>query len=174
MSATSAPVLHTERLILRGPEPQDLPGFLAYFASPRSRYTGGPLDPGPAWRLFACEIGHWHICGFGMWSVTLRGHPDRCIGMVGCWHPADFPENELGWILWPEAEGRGIAAEAAQAARAHAYGPLGWTTAVSYIDPENARSIGLAERLGARRDDAAPRRDPTDLVYRHPAPEALQ
>ena len=59
------------------------------------------------------------------------------------------------------------------AARAHAYGALGWTTAVSYIDPQNARSIRVAERMGAKLDPDAVPMDPGDLVYRHPAPEDL-
>jgi RimJ/RimL family protein N-acetyltransferase len=41
---------------------------------------------------------------------------------------------------------------------------------VSYIDPGNARSIRLAERLGARLDRSAAKSDPEDLVYRHEAP----
>ncbi len=40
-------------------------------------------------------------------------------------------------------------------------------TLVSYIDPDNARSIRLAERLGATIDDHARKQDPDDLVYRH-------
>ena len=32
----------------------------------------------------------------------------------------------------------------------------GLTTLVSYIDPDNRRSIRLAERMGARRDTVAP------------------
>ena len=62
---------------------------------------------------------------------------------------------------------------AAAAARDHAFGALGWETAVSYIDPDNIRSVALAERLGARHDPEA--RGPGEnscLVYRHPRPEA--
>jgi RimJ/RimL family protein N-acetyltransferase len=95
--------------------------------------------------------------------------------MAGPWYPADWSEPELGWTLWSAAhEGKGYAHEAAVAARAHAYSVLGWTTAVSYIDPDNARSIALAERLGATLDPDAAHHNPADLVYRHPAPEALQ
>ncbi|MEL7026999.1 MAG: GNAT family N-acetyltransferase, partial [Pseudomonadota bacterium] len=49
---------------------------------------------------------------------------------------------------------------------------LGLSTLVSYIDPENARSIALAERLGAVRDDEAEKPEDNPLVYRHPTPEA--
>ena len=47
--------------------------------------------------------------------------------------------------------------------------PVVYARCVSYIDPGNARSIALAERLGARPDPDAPRADPDDLVYRHTA-----
>jgi RimJ/RimL family protein N-acetyltransferase len=92
--------------------------------------------------------------------------------MTGPWFPEGWPEQEIGWSLWSaEAEGRGFALEAAQAARGYAYGDLGWPTAVSYIRPENRRSIALAQRLGAVLDpDAATPDDSDDLVYRHPAP----
>ena len=91
------------------------------------------------------------------------------------WHPITWPEREIGWSVYdPAIEGTGIAREAAEAVRAWAYTTLGWTTAVSYIDPDNAASIRLAERLGCTLDEAAekPEGEPC-LVYRHPAPEAL-
>jgi RimJ/RimL family protein N-acetyltransferase len=108
--------------------------------------------------------------GYGLFIIEAKGDPTP-LGMCGPWHPIDWPEPELAWSIWsPAAEGRGIMFEAVTAARSHAFGPLGWDTAVSYIDPANARSIALAERLGAVRDAAAPRLDPADLVYRHPNP----
>ncbi|MGI9393987.1 MAG: GNAT family N-acetyltransferase, partial [Boseongicola sp.] len=94
------------------------------------------------------------------------------------WYPEDWPEPEIGWTVWAaEAEGEGFAFEAAKAARDFAFRELGWTTAVSYIDDGNDRSVALAERLGAWRDDAAETPDndePPVLVYRHPVPEVLK
>lgn len=171
---TQIPTLTTERLILRGPEPGDLEAFISYYSSERSQYTGGPKTRREAWRSFAVELGHWQIHGFGMWIITRKGS-DEGLGVVGLWFPEGWPEQELGWMLWPKAEGKGFAHEAALAARTHAYVSLGWRTAVSYIDQGNSRSIALAERLGATRDDTAeyPGEQPC-LIYRHPAPEALQ
>ena len=82
---------------------------------------------------------------------------------------------EIGWTIWStEAEGKGIAAEAARAAIDFAFRDLGWPTAVSYIAPGNERSIALAKRLGAVQDTTAPRPgDGSALVFRHPKPEAL-
>ena len=171
------PTLTTDRLTLRSPEARDWPAFRNFFLSDRSEYTGGPYDdPKRAWILFAAELGHWTLQGFGMWSVTLKD--DTPIGLVGCWFPAGgepggWPEKEIGWLLWDGYEGQGYAYEAAQAARAHCYGPLGWPTAVSYIHRDNARSITLAERLGCTLDPSAVHPNPDALIYRHPAPEAL-
>ncbi|MEO0623349.1 MAG: GNAT family N-acetyltransferase [Pseudomonadota bacterium] len=177
IALTGIPVLETERLLLRAPQPQDGPGYVAFMMSERAQYVGGPLPERRAWYAFATEFGHWATRQFGMWAVTEKGS-DICLGYVGCWCPQTWPEAEIGWTLWPEAEGRGIAYEAALAARAHAYGTLGWATAVSYIDYGNERSARLAERLGARLDPEAlfPGHDmgaEPCRVYRHPAPEDL-
>ncbi len=152
------PVLETERLILRAPVAEDWARWLPFAMSERARHIGGPHDEGKAWRGFCHIVGMWVARGFGFFVFAPKeGGP--ALGHAGPWAP--------------EAEGKGYASEAAEAARAHAFGALGWDTAVSYVMPENARSIRLAERLGARRDSGA--RTPWDepcLVYRHPAPEA--
>ncbi len=167
---SGTPVLHSSRLSLRAPVASDWPAWRDFSATDRARFVGGPVDPEKSWRAFGHFIGHWVLRGFGSFVVTLRDDAAP-IGAVGPWCPEGWPECEIGWTMWdPAAEGRGYAFEAATTARAHAFVDLGWATAVSYIDPDNARSIALAERLGAVRDDAAERQDPRDLVYRHPAP----
>ncbi len=166
------PVIETTRLILRGPEPEDYPNFKSTFTSYRARFMGGPLNPYESWMLYAAEIGHWRIRGFGMWMIHDRD-TDETYGMAGGWKPAMWPEAEIAWVIWPEVAGRGIALEATHAARNYFYRQLGWKTAVSYIDPKNLDSIRLAERLGARKDPAAPTVDGHDVVYRHPSPEEL-
>ncbi|KRW96056.1 GNAT family N-acetyltransferase [Paracoccus sp. MKU1] len=164
------PLLATERLVLRAPQAGDWPAWRDFATGERARWIGGPMvEPGQAWRAFGHIVGHWVLRGFGSFVVTDRdsGAP---LGSVGPWFPDGWPEHELGWTLWTaEAEGRGIAHEAALAARDFAARRLGWTSAVSYILPANTRSVALAERLGALRDpDAAhPGKEPC-LVYRHP------
>jgi RimJ/RimL family protein N-acetyltransferase len=168
------PVLTTDRLTLRAPAPQDWPGFSAFLSTPRSDFVrDGELDEGRKWRAFGHVIGHWVMRGFGMFIFTARGSDDA-LGMAGPWFPAGWPEREIGWSVWrAEAEGKGLANEAAAAARDFAFRTLGWDTAVSYIVPENTRSIALAERLGATRDDnAAYPGDKPCHVYRHPNTEA--
>ncbi len=171
---TNIPTLETERLILRAPGMQDWEAWLAFCLDDRSRFVrADDIDEGKAWRAFCHVAGMWALRGYGSFVITAKG-ADTALGLTGPWHPIDWPERELGWTIWSAAaEGQGYAYEAARAARDYAFGTLGWTTAVSYIDPENTRSIALAERLGAVRDPSAKVPHPEDpcLVYRHPAPE---
>ncbi len=162
----TTPVLHTARLVLRKPDARDAKSAVRFFASDRAKHINEYTE-GQAWRAFAAEIGHWEIKGFGMFTVCLRDDLDTALGLVGPWHPPDWPETEIGWLLFEGSEGKGIAQEAAAACLRYAFRDLCWDQAVSYIDPENARSIALAERLGAVRDDACARPHPDDLVYRH-------
>ncbi len=174
MSVTfSTPTLETERLTLRGPKPADAEIFMAFYATDRAKFVGGPMEPWQAWGFFGTEMGHWIIRGYGMFVVTLKGD-DTALGIVGHWYPQGWPETEIGWVLFdPKMEGQGIAREAAEACIDHAWNVLKWDTIVSYINPENAPSIRLAERLGAVLDPDAEycKPDKQGLVYRHPKPE---
>ncbi len=160
--------LETERLVLRRLAAGDADGYVAFCRSRRARFAGGVRSAAAAWRDFAAELGHWALRGYGMFAVTERGGDDTCLGIVGPWYPEGWPEREVGWLMWAGAEGKGYAAEAARACLAHAFGPLGWDSAVSYIDENNARSIALAEKLGATLDAGAATPSADTLVYRHP------
>ncbi|KGM47157.1 GNAT family N-acetyltransferase [Pseudooceanicola atlanticus] len=173
MPETAIPVIETERLVMRGPEPGDYPSFRHTFASYRSRFMGGPLNAYETWMLYAAEIGHWQIRGYGMWMIHDR-KTDETLGMAGGWKPAQWPEAEIAWIIWPETAGHGYALEATHAARGYFYNTLGWEGAVSYLDPKNLDSVRLAERLGAVKDNAAPTVDGHDVCYRHPSPADLR
>lgn len=96
-------------------------------------------------------VGHWQLRGFGVWAVEERAS-DALVGRVGLHFPEGWPDRELAWTLARPYWGRGYALEAARAALAHAFGPLGWHRVISLIDPDNHRSIRLAERLGERRE----------------------
>ncbi|MGR3780394.1 MAG: GNAT family N-acetyltransferase [Albimonas sp.] len=161
-----APVLDTPRLRLRPMRFADWPGYAAFMASPRSVDMGGPFDERAAWGMFCHDLGCWPLFGHG--ALMIEDRAGAVLGQVGISAGPLFPEPELGRLVHEAAEGRGVAFEAACALRAWAYGPRGLATLVSYIDPANARSRRLAERLGARLDPAARPQDPGDLVYRHP------
>ena len=164
------PVIETERLILRAPRIADETGWAGFIGDDRAHFVGGPLDRGRQWRSFATLVGHWVMRGCGGFVLQIQEDPAP-LGQVGPGFPGDWPEPEIAWTLWsPEAEGKGYATEAAGAVLRHVFEDLGWPTAVSYIDLGNARSIAVAERLGATLDPEAARPEPDLLVYRHARP----
>lgn len=166
------PIIETERLRLRGLKSADFDAEANFYASNRSEYVGGPLSRGQVWKLFAALIGHWELRGYGFWAVEEKETGTYC-GHVGLWFPEDWPEPEIGWSLVAGAEGRGIAREAAEVARNYAFDTLGWTTAISMIDPSNLRSITLADKMGAVFDyDYQHPVLGAMKVWRHPKPEA--
>lgn len=170
---TDIPVIETERLVLRAPMRSDFDLLAEIYASDRARYMGGPFSRRDAWRFWCAAVASWMLCGFGYWTVEQR-RTNGLVGFVGLAQPIENPERELGWEIRADYEGQGYAFEAAAAARDHAFEALGWETLVSYVDPGNARSIALAERLGAVRDPAAHAPDPTDIVFRHLHPAAKE
>ena len=108
--------------------------------------------------------GHWQLRGFGLWAVEERAS-GSLVGRVGLHFPEGWPERELAWALARPYWGRGFALEAARAALGHAFDSLAWNRVISLIDPDNHRSIRLAERLGERLEGEVTLRDYRLLVY---------
>jgi RimJ/RimL family protein N-acetyltransferase len=166
MSNGTIPTLETRRLVLRPPVLLDFGPYRDLMASPRSVFMGGPFDEARAWGLFCHDIACWRLFGHGALMIDVTATAE-CVGQVGINHGPLFPEKELGWLLYDGFEGQGYVTEAAAALRDWAFAELRLPSLVSYFDPANVRSIAVAERLGAVRDDHASRRDPDDVVYRH-------
>ncbi|SPF77467.1 GNAT family N-acetyltransferase [Pseudoprimorskyibacter insulae] len=164
----TAPVIETNRLRLRGHTMADLDALCDLFASDRAEYMGGAIARKDAWRWLASEVAMWDLLGHGAWGIETRD--GAFLGQVGLLKPPHFPEVELGYTLLESAEGKGYAFEAASAVLGWAWAQ-GFETLVSYIDPNNARSIALAERLGATHDPQAALPDgetaEETIVYRH-------
>lgn len=163
--AMIAPTLQTERLTLRMPVIADFEYRANFYVSERSVWEDGPLDRHQAWRVWASEVGQWPLLGFGPFSVE-DSQTQHYLGEVGIYQPDGYPEPELGWFTVPHAEGKGIAFEAARAVMRWSRATFGWDRLVNYIDPQNARSIALAIRLGGVSADL-PGSSPTDVVLAH-------
>ena len=163
------PTLFTPDLTLRAPVIGDFELYAETCASPRASFIGGPMDREEAWYDLASAVAGWVLQGFGYWTITDR-KTTAILGWTGFGHLTTEPEPELGWCTTPSAEGKGVAFAAASAARDWCFETLNWSSVVSYIDPGNARSIALAQRMGAVLDTTVTAADPKDLVYRHYKP----
>ncbi len=142
------PTLETARLRLHVPGLADFDAWAAVFTTDISRFMDGPYDREDAFTDFAASVGTWLLRGHGPMVIKDKSTGATLGFVLIGFEPGDL-EPELGWFLLSSAEGRGVAAEAAVALRAHAFDSLGMPRLVSYIDPENARSRALAARLGA-------------------------
>lgn len=142
----------SERLLLRQWRLDDFEPVAEFYANePLARFVGGPCDHETAWRKIAMLAGHWHLRGHGYWAVEEKASGDFC-GAVGLWKSHAWPELELGYWLIPAKFGRGYATEAGAVAIDFARNQLGAATLVSYIEPDNAASMKVAQRLGATRE----------------------
>jgi RimJ/RimL family protein N-acetyltransferase len=145
--AAAVPVLHTERLTLRAPRLADFAAYAAIACTDRGVHIGGPFTEEDAWADFCCMVANWLLRGHGNWVIET--HAGKAVGFVLIGFEPGDAEPELGWFLSEEAEGQGYATEAALAARDHAFAALGMDRLVSYIDPQNATSRLVAQRLDA-------------------------
>lgn len=160
--------VETERLTLRLFRESDLDAYAEMCSDPevmRHMAQGRAMTRAEAWRHMAMVLGHWQLRGFGMWAVEERDSGELA-GRVGCWRPEGWPALEVGWTLRRSHWGRGIATEAARASIKFAFETLNEEKVLHLIEPENLRSIRVAERLGAYRDGYFNLVDSRLLVFR--------
>lgn len=171
MTHMDIPELRTARLRLRAFRPDDLDDYAAIRAEPEvARYIGGPLSRVETWDRMAVMNGQWALRGYGLFAIEETASR-RVIGHTGILHPDDWPEPEIPYTIGPAAWGQGYATEAARAVRAWAFDSYGFARLVSFVVPSNARSIRVAEKLGAVRDGTAALRGVTADVWVHRRPD---
>ena len=152
MSTTfEIPTLRSERLVLRAFRDADLDALAAMQANAEVRRFLGvtPLSRAESWSMMERVLGQWALRTYGLFAVEVEG---RCAGWAGILHPLEWPEPELAYSLDRPFWGRGIATEAARTAREWAFERHRFARLASFIMPDNARSIRVAEKLGAVRE----------------------
>ena len=172
----SAPTLETERLRLRAWTRADREAYWALLEEPAVyRYFGAePASREDNWRRLMAQTGSWQINGFGGWAVT-RKDDGRVIGMVSLFTAfraldPDFGDTpEMGWIFATETHGQGLAGEACRAVLDWADAHLPPTPIWAIINPDNASSIRLAERLSFEHRNRSTYHDEPILVLKRPA-----
>ena len=165
--AFDIPTLDAGPVTLRAPREGDLDALAGFMASERSQYVGGPANRADSWAIIARILGHWALRGYGFWYIAEK-ETDRAIGACGFINREGWDEPELGWQVWDGFEGRGIAHAAARTARTYGARHFGLDGVISYIVPQNTRSIALAQRLGATFEREGEVLGHECHVYRHP------
>ena len=163
------PTLTTDRLRLRHWDVKDFPAYCALVTdAERQAFVGGAMDEIRAWDDFSARAGQWALRGLGIFLVAEKDS-DAAVGFAGLWFPRDLEEPELCWSLFPGAEGKGYATEAAAEARRWAYDEKQLDPLVSFVHPDNHASRAVAERLGASIEGEGELRGNPRIIYRHPS-----
>lgn len=172
---SQAPLIETERLLLRQFEVQDLDAHAATLGDEQVMlHIGGkPLNREDSWRRLASGVGMWSLIGMGPWAVELKSD-GRMVGHCGFFQferdmqPPILGEPEMGWIFDRSVHGQGIALEACHAALKWAETGIGADSYPAIIDLENSPSMKLAERLGFVRLGDGIYRDAPIALFRRP------
>jgi len=148
--------LRTERLLLRQWRAGDREPFAEMNADPEvMRHIGsGVLGSVASDELRARLRREWTRAHHGLWALE-RAEDGAFLGFCGLTTPAWGGPGveghlEIGWRLRRDAWGHGFASEAARAAIAVAWDGLGVDATIALVHPDNARSLGVGERLGMR------------------------
>ncbi|MEZ4806283.1 MAG: GNAT family N-acetyltransferase [Flavobacteriales bacterium] len=146
-----APVLTTERSVLRPLRPSDAEEVFAMRSDPQvmqhvNRPLAKSLDDARALIELIDSMGAANASV--QWAMTLKGE-DRFIGLIGFWRIVkEHHLAELGYMLAREHWGRGLITEAITAAVAHGFGTLGLHRVEAITRPGNAASARVLLKNG--------------------------
>ena len=149
-----APLIETERLILRAHDTNDFAACAMLWGSAEVvRFIGGaPRAPQDAWFRILRYAGHWTLLHYGFWAIT-----DKATGaFLGEGGFSDFRRGitaledvpEMGWALMPSAWGQGFAKEAVGAFARWGDANLDAHETGCIISPDNRASLVVAENSG--------------------------
>ena len=145
-------ILETKRLLLRHFIPEDLEALYALYSDPEIRQY---FPEGTLTREETKEELEWFLHGhpshpeLGLWA-TIHKETGKFIGRCGLlpWTIEARQEVEVAYLLDKAYWGQGLATEAAQAIMDYAFNQLQLSPLICLIDPENAASKKVAERIG--------------------------
>lgn len=143
--------LLTARLRIRPWESGDRPAIARMVRDPdmmRHITRGRTWSDTEVDEILARQARHLERFGacFGAVELVETG---EVVGLAGL-QPHDDGQFELGWWIWKEYWGRGLATEAMRAVVDHARDVMGLQRVVAVIDPPNIASRRVAEKLGMR------------------------
>ncbi|MBS0561040.1 MAG: GNAT family N-acetyltransferase [Proteobacteria bacterium] len=113
--------VQTARLVLTPVSGADLPDLIRLKADPRvfAIMLGGVRSAARTMEELAEDIACWGANGWGMWTIRARASGQgrgAFVGLTGLMARPDGRGTALRFALRPEAQGRGLASEAAGAA----------------------------------------------------------
>ena len=157
-------ILRTARLVLSPVGGGDLPDLRAIKADPSvfAVMLGGVRDCAQTAEDLARDVVAWGQYGFGIWTIREAG---RFVGITGLQHRGDGRGIALRFALWPEAQGRGLAREAAYAALRFGHDRAGLSRIIAVARESNFGSRMVLGGIGMRQAGIFVQRGYTMLLY---------
>lgn len=147
--------LEGDRVALRRLGGEDVPRLYEIFSDPEvSRYwSSGPLESPAGAQLLLEEIDSlWEEGTLFQWGIA-RVPEDDVVGTCTLFQvDREHGRGEVGYALAYRFWGRGYATEALSLLLGYVFHDLGLHRLEADVDPRNAPSIRLLERLGFRRE----------------------
>jgi ribosomal-protein-alanine N-acetyltransferase len=150
------PVITTERLFLRGWEPEDVDSVFRYASDPEvTRYMDWErhrsLDD--SWVFLDHVIARQYVVEAYSYAVCLRERPWAALGGIGVvWEHREHEVMELGYVLARSEWGKGYVVEAALALLSRVFLDLKPQHVFAPVFADNARSCRVCEKLGMHLD----------------------
>lgn len=143
------PVLKTERLVLRRVSEHDVNEILALRSNPETmKYI-----PRPLLKTIDDALGHYKMIDEAIenntginWAITLKENP-KLLGIMGFYRIQ--PENyraEIGYMILPEHQGKGIVTEAIETLLQYAFNEMKLHSVEAVIDPDNIASEKVLQK----------------------------
>jgi len=149
-------VVETQRLLARKPVKDDFDLVFRLYQNPQvMRTLGGILPKDAAYEKFIWNLSLWEKNGFGQW-LWFEKKSDLFVGRAGL-RQFKMPEIqkhgdivELGYVLFPQFWGKGLATEIAQASIKIAFHFLQINELVAFMLTTNLASQRVVEKTGFR------------------------
>ena len=144
--------IETSRLLLTRPVEAEFPEYVRFNADPKVMATlGGVRTEAQAREIFDRMLGSWTAVGFGLWTMRDRV-TGAFIGRGGARvvYLEGKPETEVGYGLYSEYWGKGLATEVAREAQRVAFEIIGVPDLVCFTLPTNKASQRVMEKVGFR------------------------
>jgi RimJ/RimL family protein N-acetyltransferase len=151
-------MIETQRLILRAPEDADRDAIAALNGHPEvGAWLSGVMTREESDAMVDRVRQTIGLHGFGFWAVERKAD-GAVVGMTGLLIMGDdlpVPGGiELGWRMHPDAQGSGLATEAAAAARDWAFANLDVDELYAITAETNVRSQNVMKKIGMTYDPA--------------------
>lgn len=160
-------ILETRRCLVRETTVEDVEDFYRIYADASvTKYMEPLYEDAERERAYARDYIDqvYAFYQFGMWTVTEKA-TGEVIGRAGICYRDGCELPELGFVIAPDRQGRGIATEVCGAILRYGYEEHGFGRILAFVRPGNAASCRVCDKLGMKRMETIVLQGQEYMVY---------